>query len=38
MDHEGMDLLRAPARPGAVQEWEAYLDRTQVSFILQMAN
>lgn len=30
MDHEGMDLLRAPARDGAVEEWEAYLARTKV--------
>jgi len=30
MDHEGMDLLRKPARPGAVEEWEAYLSRTKV--------
>jgi hypothetical protein len=31
MDHEAMDILRAPARPGAVDEWEAYLSRTKVS-------
>ncbi|RSH87910.1 uncharacterized protein EHS24_000428 [Apiotrichum porosum] len=29
MDHEGMDLLRKPARQGAVEEWEAYLARTK---------
>ncbi|KAL1408294.1 hypothetical protein Q8F55_005100 [Vanrija albida] len=29
MDHEGMDLLRTPARKGAVEEWERYLARTK---------
>ncbi|WWD04109.1 AmmeMemoRadiSam system protein B [Kwoniella europaea PYCC6329] len=29
MDHEGMDLLRHPAEEGAVEKWEAYLDRTK---------
>jgi hypothetical protein len=31
MDHEGMDLLRQPAAFGALEKWEAYLDRTKVS-------
>jgi hypothetical protein len=31
MDHEGMDLLRSPARDGAVEEWESYLARTKAS-------
>lgn len=31
MDHEGMDLLRSPAKPGAIDEWEAYLARTNAS-------
>lgn len=29
MDHEGMELLKDPTRPGAVDEWLAYLKRTE---------
>ncbi|WVQ79438.1 AmmeMemoRadiSam system protein B [Cryptococcus sp. DSM 104549] len=29
MDHEGMDLLRQPAETGALERWEAYLERTK---------
>jgi hypothetical protein len=35
MDHEGMDLLRAPGSFGAVEKWEAYLARTKVSLNLR---
>ena len=31
MDHEGIDILRRPAEDGAVEKWQAYLDRTKVS-------
>ena len=30
MDHEGMDILRQPAKEGAMKEWEDYLARTKV--------
>lgn len=31
MDHEAMNLLRAPGGQGAVEKWEAYLATTKVS-------
>ena len=34
MDHEGMDLLRRPAEFGALEKWEAYLARTNVSLTI----
>lgn len=33
LDHQGIDLLRQPAGEGAVEKWEAYLDRTKVSYL-----
>jgi hypothetical protein len=38
MDHEGMDLLRAPGAQGAVEKWEVYLSRTKVSAPLSAGN
>lgn len=31
LDHEGIEILRQPAKEGCINEWEGYLSRTGVS-------